>query len=108
MRILFDQGTPVALREAFQQHSVRTAYEEGWQTLSNGELLRAAEQAGFDVLLTTDTSLPYQQSLEGRRIAVVILNRNRWLLIQMRIEDIIAAVNSAESGSYSVVDISAR
>jgi hypothetical protein len=56
MRILFDQGTPVAIRRILQHHTVRTAYEEGWSTLSNGQLLRAAEDAGFDVLLTTDTA----------------------------------------------------
>jgi hypothetical protein len=50
MRILFDQGTPVAIRDALENHSVRTANAEGWSTLTNGELLRAAEQAGFEVL----------------------------------------------------------
>jgi hypothetical protein len=52
MRILFDQGTPLAIRDALQGHSVRTAYEQGWSALPNGELLRLAEEAGFDVLLT--------------------------------------------------------
>ncbi len=74
MRILFDQGTPVAIRSALQDHTVRTANEQGWSTLSNGELLRVAEEAGFQVLLTTDTSLPHQ-TLQGRKLAVVILNR---------------------------------
>ena len=59
MRILFDQGTPVTIRDALQGHTVRTAKEEGWSALSNGELLRVAEAAGFDVLLTTDASLPH-------------------------------------------------
>ena len=84
MRILFDQGTPVAIRDALQSHTVRTAREEGWSTLSNGELLRAAEEAGFDLLLTTDTNLPHQQSLKGRKLAVVILSRNRWVLNQAK------------------------
>jgi len=84
MRILFDQGTPVAIHDALQSHTVRTAREEGWSTLSNGELLRAAEEAGFDLLLTTDTNLPHQQSLKGRKLAVVILSRNRWVLNQAK------------------------
>ena len=58
MRILFDQGTPVAIRNALSGHTVRTAHEQGWGTLSNGDLLRVAEETGFDVLLTTDANLP--------------------------------------------------
>jgi len=108
MRILFDQGTPVTIRGALQGHSIRTANEEGWSSLSNGELLRAAEAAGFEVLLTTDTSLPHQQSLKGRKLAVVILTRNRWKLIQLRMTEIVAAVNSARPGTYSVVEIPDR
>jgi len=68
MRILFDQGTPVAIRNALQDHSVRTANEQGWSALSNGDLLRVAEEAGFKVLLTTDTGLPQQQNLRGRKL----------------------------------------
>jgi hypothetical protein len=62
MRVLFDQGTPVGIRDSLPEHIVRTAREQGRSTLLNGELLRAAEK----VLLTTDTNLPYQQNLEGR------------------------------------------
>jgi hypothetical protein len=107
MRILFDQGTPLAIRDSLQSHTVRTAREEGC-TLSNGELLRAAEQAAFDLLLTTDTSLPYQQNLKGRKLAVVILSRNRWVLIKPRMSEIVAALNSATPGTYSIVEIPNR
>jgi predicted nuclease of predicted toxin-antitoxin system len=105
MRILLDQGTPVAIRDALQNHSVETANAQGWSTLTNGELLRIAEQAGFEVLLTTDSSLPHQQNLRGRKLAVVILTKNRWVLIKPRMKQIAAAVNSAKPGTYSVVDI---
>jgi hypothetical protein len=108
MRILFDQGTPVAIRAVLQGHSVSTANEQGWSTLSNGELLRMADEAGFDVLLTTDTSLPQLQSLKGRRLAVVILSKNRWRLIQPSLADIAAAVNAARPGAYTVVEIPDR
>jgi hypothetical protein len=57
VRILFDQGTPVPLRLVIAHHTVSTAYELGWSTLKNGELLQAAEDAGFEVLVTTDTNL---------------------------------------------------
>jgi len=105
MRILFDQGTPVAIRNSLQDHFVRTANQQGWSALSNGDLLRVAEEAGFEVLLTTDTGLPHQQSLKGRKLAVVILTKNRWLLVRLRMTEIVAAVNSARPGTYSVVEI---
>ena len=56
MRILFDQGVPVPIAAYLREHTVRTALEEGWDTLANGDLLRVTEDAGFDVLLTTDTN----------------------------------------------------
>src|SRR5438132_14319731 len=101
MRILFDQGTPVAIRDALQSHTVRSAREEGWSTLSNGELLRAAEEAGFDLLPTTDTNLPHQQNLKGRKLAVAILSRNRWGLIKPKMTEILAAIPCPMPGSYS-------
>ena len=68
MKVLFDQGTPDPLRRHLPGHTIATAYEEGWSALENGELLQAAEANGFAVLVTTDQSLPYQQSLGGRSI----------------------------------------
>ena len=105
MRVLFDQGTPVAISDALLNHSVRTAHAEGWSTLANGDLLRVAEEAGFEVMLTTDTSLPRQQNMRGRKLAVVILTKNRWALIKPRMKDIVAAVDSAKPGTCFVVDI---
>jgi len=81
MRILFDQGTPVAIGRFLAEHTVRTTRQEGWATLSNGDLLRVAEEAGFD-LLTTANSLACQQNLKGRKIAIVVLSRNRWKSVQ--------------------------
>lgn len=78
MRILFDQGTPVPLRKFLPGHVVKTAYQQGWSTLLNGDLLRVAEEAGFDLLLTVDKNLAYQQNLAGRKIGIVALSRNRW------------------------------
>ena len=75
MRVLFDQGVPVPLRVLLEGHSVRTAAEESWDRLRNAELLTAAEAARFDVFLTTDKNLRYQQNLAGRRIAVIVLTK---------------------------------
>jgi hypothetical protein len=107
MRVLFDQGTPVPIRRALGKHSVRTAREQGWSTLLNGDLLRAAEKAGFDVLLTTDTSIPYQQNLEDQKVAIVILSRNKWNLVRSRLQQIVDAVDTAKPGSCTVVQIPA-
>jgi hypothetical protein len=108
MLILFDQGTPVAIRNALSGHVVKTAYEQGWSTLLNGELLRVAEEAGFDVLLTTDKNLAYQQNLSGRKIAIVALSRNRWSLIEPVLGRIAEIVGQARPGSYVLVEISAK
>jgi poly-gamma-glutamate capsule biosynthesis protein CapA/YwtB (metallophosphatase superfamily) len=108
MLILFDQGTPVPLRKFLPGHQVRTAAQQRWSTLLNGELLRAAEQAGFDVLPTTDTHLQFQQNVQVFKLAVVVLNRNRWQLIQTVIPPILAAIAEAKPGSITVVDIPLR
>lgn len=108
MLILFDQGTPTAIRKSLSGHSVKTAYEQGWSSLLNGELLRVAEDAGFDVLLTTDKNLVYQQNLSGRRIAIVVLSRNRWSLIRPMLARIAEVVNGSQPGSYTLVEIPAE
>jgi predicted nuclease of predicted toxin-antitoxin system len=78
MNILFDQGTPAPLRRAFPNAAVETVYERGWSTLQNGQLLAAAEQAGFDVFITTDQNLKYQQNLIGRHLTIVVLSTTSW------------------------------
>jgi len=108
MRILFDQGAPVPIAAWLREHTVRTTLEEKWDTLVNGELLRVSEQAGFDLLLTTDNNIAYQQNLTGRKIAIVVLSGNRWRLVQRVIRKIVAAINKAEPGSYTVIDVPTR
>jgi len=98
MKILFDQGTPAPLRQALAAHTVSTAYEMGWATLANGDLLDAAER-GFDVLVTTDQNLPYQQNLKGRRLAILILPTTSWPKLKDRLRDVEAALAAPEPGS---------
>ena len=78
MRVLFDQATPVPIRFFLESHTVSTAAHEGWERLQNGELLNAAEAAGFDVLVTTDKNMRYQQNLAGRKIAIIVLGKQQW------------------------------
>lgn len=105
MRILFDHGTPRGLARSLEGHTVREAKAEGWDTFSNGELLRAAEEAGFEVLVTTDQDFPHQQRLAGRKIAVVVLNKANWRLIRPAVPKILAAVLAAKPGTYAEVEI---
>lgn len=100
MKILSDQGTPapLPLRHALPDHAVSTAYEMGWASLANGDLLDAAERS-FDVLVTTDQHLPYQQNLTGRRLAVLILPTTSWPMLKKRVLDVEAALVTIAPGS---------
>src|SRR5438309_7863936 len=99
MRVLFDQGTPVPLRVALAGHSVETAYERGWSTLGNGALLAAAEEANFEVLLTTDQSFPDQQNIAARRIAVIVLPTTDWREIRRHADMVVTALNASTAGA---------
>jgi hypothetical protein len=100
MRILFDQGTPAPLRHALAGHSVETAYERGWSDLSNGDLLTAAEGASFDLFMTTDQNLRYQQNLADRRLAILVLPTTRWPVIRQRAAEVAAAVRTMRPGEF--------
>jgi len=108
MRVLFDQATPVPIRSFLTGHDVRTAAQQGWDTLKNGELLAAAEAEGFDVLLTTDKNMRYQQNLSGRRIAVVVLGLQQWPSLRPHVQRVAEAIRSATPGSYTEIDFSSE
>ena len=97
MKILFDQGTPAPLRRALTDHSVSTAYEMEWTQLNNGALLRAAEQQ-FDVFITTDRNLRYQQSIPGLRLAILVLPTTNWSEIRINQDAVIAAIGKLRPG----------
>lgn len=105
MRILFDQGVPVPLRRALVGHEVVTAYERGWSTLKNGELLAAAERDGFDLFITTDTNLKYQQTLTDRTLAILVLGTTSWPRIRKAADTVAAAVAEAKPGRYAEIRI---
>jgi hypothetical protein len=99
VKILFDQGTPVPLKQFLPKHTVATAFEKGWSTLTNGVLLAKAEH-GFNLLITTDQNLKYQQKLTGRRIAILVLPTANWPKIQSHTTEIEAAVDRIKPGDY--------
>ena len=105
MRILFDHGTPAPLIPFLTGHTVTKAKDAGWDRLVNGELLKAAEEAGFEVLITTDKNMVTQQNLKSRAIAIVVLGNSQWRTVQRHVRKIASAVNAAQPGSYAKVDI---
>lgn len=105
MKILFDQGVPVPLRSRLSGHQITTAYELGWSALKNGELVAAAERSGFELLLTTDQNLKYQQNLSARKIGVIVIRSTSWPRIQKCVAAISTAIGHAKIGSYDEVVI---
>ena len=105
MKVLFDQGTPVPLRRKLGDHEVQTAAEMGWSQLTNGDLLTAASEAGFEVLVTTDQNLRYQQNLKTRSIAVVVLMSASWPRISKQTDKVARAIEALGSGDYVEVEV---
>ncbi len=105
MKILFDQGTPVPLRRSLVGHRVDTAFERGWSELANGALLSAAEREGYDLLVTTDRNLKYQQQLGGRQLAILVLLSTSWPRIKAHIDSILAGIERIQPGEYAEIPI---
>ena len=105
MRILFDNGTPRGVAGALSGHTVEEARSHGWDTLRNGQLLDAAEAAGFEVFLTTDRNIRHQQNLTRRKTAGRRPWQGRWRLIRNRLPEIAAAVAAATPGSFTEIEI---
>jgi hypothetical protein len=106
MLILFDHVTPAGVARFLTGHTVVKAKVRGWERVSNGELLAEAERAGFDLLLTADKNMRYQQNLKGRKIAHVVSSTPQWPLVRLNLNKIAAAVDAAAPGSYTEVAIS--
>ena len=105
MRILFDQGVPRGLAASLRGHEVTEARRLNWERISNGELLKLAEDASFEIIVTTDKNVRYQQNLVGRKISIVVLGNSPWWLVRQHLDPIVAAVSVATPGSYAEVDI---
>jgi len=108
MLILFDHGTPAPLASFLTGHTVKKTKDLGWDTLNNGELLKVAEQAAFEVFLTTDKNIRYQQNLTDRMIAIVVLSNSRWPVVRLYVNRVVAAIAGAKPGTYTEVEIPAQ
>ena len=106
MRILFDKNVPVGVRRFLPKHEVHTVVDLKWDPqLENGELLNAAEAAGFDVMITADQNIRYQQKLTGRELSLVVLGSNIWPIVQKHSEEIAATVEEVTPGSYDFIEM---
>lgn len=106
MRILFDKNVPVGVRRFLSNHEVRTFVEMQWaDQLTNGELLKLAEQSGFDVMVTSDQNIRYQQNLIGRKLALIVLGSNIWPVVRDHGADITVKVAAATTGSYDFIEM---
>lgn len=105
VKILFDANTPAPLARFLRGHDVTRADELGWQGLENGALLDKAEDAEFDVLVTCDQNVRYQQNFTGRKLALVILTSNHWPTIQPVGAQIARVVDFMQTGQITKIDI---
>ena len=105
MKILVDESLPVAFAEELLGHEVSTVRAQDWLGLKNGVLLRAAVDAGFQVLITADKALRYQQNLPAIGIAVVLITRVRNRMADLRplIRRVLTAINDVRRGEIVIV-----
>jgi len=104
VKVLLDENLDHRLRSNLGTHEVFTASYKGWDGLRNGELLRAAEADGFEVLVTGDQTLAREQNLKERRMAIVALSSIEWRLVRQHLPKIMTAIESATPGSFQAVD----
>lgn len=109
MRIVLDESTPQKLRLLIDsRHTVVTTWFQGWSGFKNGALLAAAEEAGFELFITADQEIGYQQNLTGRKIAVLVLSTNNWSVVREQFAKISVAIKAAKPGSFVFLDIGRR
>jgi Domain of unknown function (DUF5615) len=97
VKVLFDQNVPRNLAPHLKTHEVTRSVELGWQELKNGDLLEAAQNRGFEVLVTADRNLAYQQNLKGRRLAMPSGN---WPLLKRAVTDVVKAISESKTGDF--------
>lgn len=105
MRLLFDQNVPAPLRHFLTGHETVLARERDWARLKNGELLAAAEAAGFDVLVTADRNMRHQQNPTGRRIGIVVLPTQDMATLQAGLAALLAVIEAVGQGGCRELDL---
>ena len=105
MLILFDHATPRALRRHLAGHTIHTAEQLGWERPANGLLIARAEESGYELLISVDQGIQYQQNLAARRVAILVLMKNDWSLIRPHTDTINVAINRIQPGDYVEIEI---
>ncbi|MDB6059865.1 MAG: hypothetical protein JWO95_3709 [Verrucomicrobiales bacterium] len=99
MKILLDHCTPRQVAQLLPGHQVLTAFRMGWADLDNGDLITAAEGGSFELFITSDRRIRYQQNLTGRKIAILVVSQDLQLLREHKAE-LLSVVNSIQPGAY--------
>ena len=99
MKIILDENLPKALKRYLSAYEVTTVQEQGWAGVKNGELIARIDEV-YDVFITSDKNLKYQQNLTGRRIAIIELPTNRLKLLETITDKILLEVESVSLGMY--------
>ncbi|MEK7486619.1 MAG: hypothetical protein AABZ60_20040 [Planctomycetota bacterium] len=86
-------------------HSIDITYEQGWSNLSNGDLIKTAKREGYQLLITTDQNLRYQQNLAERQLAIIVLLSTSWPRIRLRVKDVQATIDAITLGDYIEIPI---
>ena len=105
LRVLFDKNVPYPLRRHLIDYQVRTAEDEGWGQISNGDLIGRAEEAGYQIMLTCDQNIQYQQNRAHRNISLVVLGSNIWPGVRPKVAEIAAALKRVSAGSFEFIEI---
>jgi hypothetical protein len=106
LRVLFDKNVPVGVRAFLPTHEVRTVVEMQWrEQLANGELLTMTEQSGFDLMITSDQNIRYQQNLAGRKLSLVVLGSNIWPIVRRYGAVIAATIGDARAGECYFIEM---
>ena len=104
-RVLFDQGVPAPLRKHLINSTVDTVYERGWSTLENGDLINKAEVGLYDIFVTTDKNLKYQQNISTRAIAIVVLPTPSWPVLKNQVDRVVNGISSVSKNSYLEISL---
>jgi hypothetical protein len=103
MKVLLDESVPQKLRLLIEGHTVIAVAFQGWSGSKNGALFTAEDETGFDLFITADQEIRYQQNLAGRRLALLVLSTNNWDCIKAGVAPILAPIASVKPGSYAQV-----
>jgi hypothetical protein len=105
LHVLLDKNVPSGVKRILRGHRVELAEDRGWARISNGALIQTAERAGFDVVVTADQNIVYQQNLKGRKVALVVLGSNIWPIVREHRAAIAEQIRLLEAGGYVFLEM---